>query len=93
MGRGVAAKAFRGSRNGSEMVGSGRGGYTDAMSATTPPDPSDPQLRPGDEVRPGTEGTGENLCPDCGGSGRTPDDTECQLCSGTGRVTQAVGGA
>jgi len=62
------------------------------MSSTTPPDPTDPNQRPGDEVPPGTEGAGENLCPDCGGSGRTDDGSECPVCSGTGRVTEAVGG-
>ena len=28
------------------------------------------KLNPGDQAKPGTPGTGENLCPDCGGSGR-----------------------
>jgi hypothetical protein len=63
------------------------------MTDVLPTDPSDPNLRPGDEARPGTEGSGENLCPDCGGSGRTRGGGECETCSGTGRVTQAMGGA
>ena len=46
----------------------------------------------GDEVPPGTEGAGENVCRDCGGTGRR-DDTECVTCGGTGVVTQAIGGA
>ena len=28
------------------------------------------KLNPGYQAKPGTPGTGENLCPDCGGSGR-----------------------
>jgi hypothetical protein len=62
------------------------------MAATTPPDPSDSDLRPGDEAHAGTPGTGENLCPECSGSGRTSEGGECPVCAGTGRVTQGVGG-
>ena len=62
------------------------------MTDTTPTDPSDPDLRPGDEARPGTEGAGENLCPRCGGSGKD-DGGECEVCAGTGRVTEGVSGA
>jgi hypothetical protein len=62
------------------------------MTDTTPPDPADPNLRPGDEAREGTEGAGENLCPKCGGSGRG-DGEECPVCAGTGRVIEGVGGA
>jgi DnaJ-class molecular chaperone len=47
---------------------------------------------PGDEAPSGTEGTAENLCPDCKGSGRM-NDAECQTCGGSGRVTEGVGGA
>ena len=35
---------------------------------------------------------GENLCPECSGSGRL-DGKECQTCSGTGTVIEPVGGA
>ena len=62
------------------------------MTDTTPPDPTDADLRPGDEARPGTEGAGENLCPRCGGSGRH-DGEDCPVCAGTGRVIEGVGGA
>jgi hypothetical protein len=58
-----------------------------------PPDPTDPDLRPGDEAHPGTEGAGENVCPSCGGSGRDDGGSDCQICAGTGRVTEGVGGA
>jgi hypothetical protein len=66
------------------------------MAETPPPDPSDAGLRPGDEAPPGTPGAGENLCPQCSGSGRTGegdgDGQECPVCAGTGRITQGVGG-
>ena len=47
---------------------------------------------PGDEAAPGTPGTGENLCRECGGSGRI-DGAPCVSCGGTGKVTVGVGGA
>jgi DnaJ-class molecular chaperone len=46
---------------------------------------------PGDEAVPGTPGTGENLCPHCGGSGEH-DGAPCPVCGGTGRVTEGIGG-
>ena len=49
-------------------------------------------MNPGDAAPPGTPGTGENLCPECGGNGRR-EGRECANCGGTGRVVQAVGGA
>ena len=48
-------------------------------------------INPGDEARPGTPGTGENVCPDCGGSGRI-GSSECQTCDGTGKVIEGVAG-
>ncbi len=50
-------------------------------------------LAPGDQARPGTPGTGEGICPHCGGSGRHADGQPCPHCAGTGRVVQAIGGA
>jgi DnaJ-class molecular chaperone len=47
---------------------------------------------PGDEAPPGTEGTGEDLCPACNGDGRA-DGAECPECAGTGRVVKGIGGA
>lgn len=47
---------------------------------------------PGDEAALGTPGTGENLCPRCGGSGRI-DQGDCPDCGGTGRVIEGIGGA
>jgi hypothetical protein len=50
------------------------------------------KLNPGDEARPGTPGTAEDICPQCHGSGRSKGG-ECRNCGGTGRITKAVGGA
>ena len=57
-------------------------------------EPSSPgaPMSPGDEAPPGTPGTGENVCPRCGGSGRV-DGARCPECEGTGRVTVGIGGA
>ncbi|MDH6165478.1 hypothetical protein M2282_000606 [Variovorax boronicumulans] len=58
--------------------------------AATPPPASAPGE--GDEAAPGTPGTGEALCPKCGGSGRGLGGATCPECSGTGKVTQGIGG-
>ena len=57
-----------------------------------PQQPGTQAMSPGDEVPPGTPGSGENVCPDCGGTGLR-DGNECVTCGGTGVVTEAVGGA
>ena len=49
-------------------------------------------MSPGDEAPPGTPGTAENVCPRCGGSGRTGSEV-CANCQGTGRVNVGIGGA
>ena len=49
------------------------------------------KLNPGDQAEPGTPGTGENLCPDCKGSGRI-GTTSCPNCGGTGKIIEGVGG-
>ena len=49
-------------------------------------------LNPGDEAAPGTPGTGENICRECGGSGER-DGGECSNCAGTGKVIEGIGGA
>lgn len=50
------------------------------------------QRRPGDEAPAGTPGTGEDICPECHGTGRR-DGAECPNCAGTGRIVEGVGGA
>ena len=49
-------------------------------------------LNPGDEALPGTPGTGEDICPQCHGSGRLKG-TRCPNCGGTGRIVEGIGGA
>ncbi|MDQ6882284.1 MAG: hypothetical protein M3150_09340 [Pseudomonadota bacterium] len=49
-------------------------------------------MAPGDEAPQGTPGTGEGICPACGGSGKQAAGT-CPACQGTGKVTVGVGGA
>jgi hypothetical protein len=51
-----------------------------------------PAMSPGDEAPAGTPGTGENVCPRCGGSGKV-GGTTCPACQGTGKVTVGIGGA
>jgi DnaJ-class molecular chaperone len=46
-------------------------------------------MNPGDQAAPGTPGTGENLCRDCGGTGRQ-GNRPCPTCGGTGRVIEVV---
>lgn len=49
-------------------------------------------LRPGDEAPAGTPGSGETVCPRCGGSGKL-GASSCPECEGTGKVTVGIGGA
>lgn len=56
----------------------------------TPSAPS-AQSNPGDEAAPGTVGTGENTCPQCGGTGKIEGRT-CRHCSGTGKIIEGIGG-
>jgi hypothetical protein len=51
----------------------------------------DEQLKPGDVAPPGTPGTGEDLCPRCGGSGQI-EEIQCPTCEGTGKVIEGIGG-
>ncbi len=48
--------------------------------------------KPGDEARPGSPQTGENICRECSGSGRR-NGAPCEACGGAGPVTVAVGDA
>jgi hypothetical protein len=49
-------------------------------------------IAPGDQAPAGTPGTGEDVCPDCGGSGQRAGK-QCPTCQGTGKVTVGIGGA
>lgn len=48
-------------------------------------------LNPGDDAPPGTPGTGENVCPQCQGSGKQGGG-ECPSCGGTGIVIEGIAG-
>lgn len=48
-------------------------------------------LNPGDEAEPGTPGTGEDVCPKCGGSGRL-ENAECETCGGSGKIIRGISG-
>ncbi|MDX1654059.1 MAG: hypothetical protein R3310_02480 [Candidatus Competibacteraceae bacterium] len=52
----------------------------------------DKPVNPGDDAPPGTPGTGEDICPQCQGSGKKGDQ-DCPNCGGTGRIIEGVGGA
>ena len=49
--------------------------------------------KPGDEVPEGTPQSGEAICPQCAGSGRTAEGGRCENCAGTGKINQLVGDA
>jgi DnaJ-class molecular chaperone len=49
------------------------------------------RLNPGDQAKPGTPGTGENVCPDCHGSGKL-GAKPCPTCDGTGKVIEGISG-
>jgi hypothetical protein len=62
------------------------GGRRDAPSGPAAP------MSPGDEAPVGTPGTGETVCPKCGGSGRL-GGRACPECEGTGKINVGIGGA
>jgi DnaJ-class molecular chaperone len=63
-----------------------------AGQAAKQPSGGQPAMAPGDEAPAGTPGTGETICPQCGGSGRA-GASSCPTCLGTGKVTVGIGGA
>ena len=69
-------------------------GRSDQPAGQGPKQPSGPQapMSPGDEAPPGTPGTGENVCPRCGGNGKL-GASACPECEGTGKVNVGIGGA
>jgi DnaJ-class molecular chaperone len=46
---------------------------------------------PGDDALPGMPGAGENVCPECRGSGKV-EGRACLNCEGTGKVIEGIGG-
>ena len=57
------------------------------------PRPADRSQRaPGDEAAPGTPGTGEDICPQCQGTGKR-QGKRCENCAGTGKIIRGIGGA
>ena len=56
------------------------------------PSGAQPPMSPGDEAPLGTPGTGEDICPRCGGTGMLAG-RECPECEGTGKVNVGIGGA
>jgi hypothetical protein len=56
--------------------------------------PATQPMAPGDEAPAGSPGTGEDVCPACGGSGRAANGSgRCATCGGSGTVTVGIGGA
>lgn len=63
------------------------------MAQREPPHaPGGKEMKPGDKAWSGTPGTGEALCPDCGGSGKI-EGRPCPTCDGSGIVIEGIGGA
>ena len=53
---------------------------------------------PDDDPDAGTPGTGEDVCPECNGTGKQldketdkPTDKPCERCDGTGIIVQGIG--
>ena len=66
------------------MANTPREGPTDTSGRPKP-------MAPGDQAPPGTPGTGEDVCPRCGGSGRL-GASACPECGGSGRIVKGIGG-
>jgi DnaJ-class molecular chaperone len=52
---------------------------------------SEAPVNAGDDAKPGTPGTGENVCPECNGVGKLGQGS-CPKCGGTGKVVEGIGG-
>ncbi|WP_280151229.1 hypothetical protein [Piscinibacter sp. XHJ-5] len=65
------------------------------MAEASSPNDRDPKeqrpMAPGDQAPAGTPGTGEDVCPRCGGSGRLANAV-CTECGGRGKVVKGIGG-
>ena len=75
-------------------LSAGSPGRSDQPAGQRGDEPSGAQapMAPGDEAPVGTPGTGEDVCPRCGGSGRSAGG-DCPECKGTGKVNVGIGGA
>ncbi|HEX8412484.1 MAG TPA: hypothetical protein VF637_01160 [Sphingomicrobium sp.] len=49
-------------------------------------------INPGDDAPEDTPGTGEDVCPECNGTGEA-GGKECPNCGGSGTVIKGIGGA
>jgi hypothetical protein len=69
-------------------------GRPEEPAGRSPGQPIEPQghMHPGDQAPEGTPGTGETVCPRCGGSGKL-GASACPECEGTGKITVGIGGA
>jgi hypothetical protein len=61
------------------------------------PKPPSRQRTPEDDPAPGAPGSGEDVCPECNGSGERKDPCggdaiPCPRCDGTGRIIEGIGG-
>ncbi|WP_442753474.1 hypothetical protein ACNHKD_10705 [Methylocystis sp. JAN1] len=57
------------------------------------------QRTPEDDPAPGAPATGEDVCPECHGTGKKTDpdtgaqfDAPCPRCDGAGRIIEGIGG-
>ena len=51
--------------------------------------PIEPEMNPGEELPPPSATVGENVCPQCNGSGiRDDDGMRCEHCGGTGKISE-----
>lgn len=48
-------------------------------------------MNPGDEAEAGSPGAGEDVCPECSGTGQA-EDNPCGNCGGTGKIIRGIGG-
>jgi DnaJ-class molecular chaperone len=63
-----------------------------SQSRPQPSAKSRDESNPGDDASPGTAATGEDICPQCHGSGSV-NGARCGNCGGSGRITEGIGGA
>jgi hypothetical protein len=63
----------------------------DSMGATEKTKVRPDGLNPGDDAAAGTPGTGEDVCPDCKGTGRLGQG-QCPTCGGSGTIIEGIGG-